>query len=93
VAVGGWATRIAGRDPLNAVPFGESPAAFTIGAVATDPTARPFSAGACHERAILAFWVAEARRTIRPDDRFVIWYGRDIGAGRIVEVGDQPPSG
>ena len=56
-----------------------------IGANALDDQGRRFSAGSRHNRVTLTFWAEEAAADlVHPGDSFVVWYGRDVGHGRVL---------
>jgi len=66
--------------------FGRLPG-VTFGARAVDPAGVPFAAGTEHTGVQLHFWAEEvARSVIVIGGLFDVWYGEDIGSGRITAV-------
>ena len=63
--------------------FGEGADEFSVGAIATDGSGTRFEAGTQHHGVRLEFWANEAEAQIHPGDEFVIWYGGDVGKGRV----------
>jgi hypothetical protein len=66
--------------------FGQGPGELSIGGIAVDAAGEPFGAGTRHAEVTLTFWAEDAERLIHPGDEFVVWYGRDVGRGRISGV-------
>jgi hypothetical protein len=58
-----------------------------IGARATDPTGVQFAPGSEHADVSLEFWADEAaKKLVAVGADFDIWYGGDVGSGRITAL-------
>jgi hypothetical protein len=73
----------AGGTPSLLFRFGRGDSAVTLGAIATDKGGVPFGPGTEHGRVRLHFWADEASGVVECGASFVVWYGGDVGTGRI----------
>jgi hypothetical protein len=62
------------------------PSGVTLGAHAVDPAGVPFAPGTEHTGVQLQFWADEATSIVVTGAHFELWYGDEIGNGRITAV-------
>ena len=62
------------------------PEGITVGAHATDPSGTPFEPGTTHHGIGLESWADESAELVAIGSSFDVWYGPDIGSGRITAV-------
>ena len=86
-----WKSEKAFSLPADETPsmlfrFG-GPEGVLIGARATDPAGVRFAPGTEHRDVRLEFWADEAAKEIvAVGAAFDVWYGGDIGSGRIIAL-------
>ena len=76
--------RLPGADPGTRsllFRFGET----TYGAYACTSDGCEFTPGSSHDLVFLTFWAGdEARKVVKPDASFAVWYNGDVGHGEVV---------
>ena len=77
---------------LQFQPPSESSQPITLGAAITSGSQTELAPGVSDLTVSIHFWADTARTVALPDATFVVWYGRKVGHGQILDVVDETPT-